>query len=138
MKKIMAIVLTAALFGACNCSHQQESATSGQAGVPAKLEKGKIQHTVQFSLKQDLDASETDQFLQNAERILTALPGVKNFEIYRQINTKNPYAFYFSMVFDDQQAYDTYNDHPEHVKFVKERWQVGVENFLEADFAVIE
>jgi len=91
-----------------------------------------------FSLKHDVDAPETEQFLQNAGRILSDLPGVKNFGICRQVSAKNPYAFCFSMVFDNQEAYDAYNAHPGHAKFVKERWQTEVTNFLEADFVAVD
>ena len=38
------------------------------------------------------------------------------------------------MEFADQSAYDRYNFHPDHVRFVEERWIPEVESFLEADF----
>jgi hypothetical protein len=38
------------------------------------------------------------------------------------------------MEFADQAAYDGYNVHPLHVRFVAERWVPEVEAFLEADF----
>lgn len=91
-----------------------------------------------FNLKYDADAPETDKFLQDGQRILSALPMVKNFEVSRQVSSKNEYKFYFSMVFDNQEAYTAYNEHPEHVKFVKERWETEVTNFLEADFIAVE
>jgi hypothetical protein len=109
-----------------------------QPGIFAKLEKGNIRHTVMFNLKYDVDAPETVKFLQDGQRILGALPMVRNFEVSRQISSKNEFKFYFSMVFDNQDAYQAYNGHPEHVKFVKERWDTEVTNFLEADFVAVE
>ena len=35
----------------------------------------------------------------------------------------------------DRSAYDGYNGHPEHVRFVEERWLVEVADFLELDYA---
>ncbi|MDL2277864.1 Dabb family protein [Parabacteroides sp. OttesenSCG-928-G07] len=100
------------------------------------LQKGDIKHTVIFSLKHALDAPETEKFLQDGKRILSALPMVNDFEVFHQVSIKNEYAFGFSMLFPNQEAYQAYNDHPDHVKFVKERWETEVIKFLEADFIV--
>lgn len=99
-----------------------------------QLEDGKIKHTVMFNLKYAPDAPETGKFLQDGKRILSALPTVENFQVFRQVSPKNGYHFCFSMDFSGQAAYQAYNDHPEHVKFVKERWDTEVSEFLEGDF----
>jgi len=38
------------------------------------------------------------------------------------------------MVFDSMGDYQLYNDHPDHVAFVEERWMKEVAQFLEIDF----
>ena len=38
------------------------------------------------------------------------------------------------MEFADRAAYDGYNDHPDHVRFVESRWLVEVDEFLEIDY----
>ena len=38
------------------------------------------------------------------------------------------------MEFADAEAYRGYNEHPEHVRFVQERWIPEVADFLEIDF----
>lgn len=140
--RIIGLLFISSLFSACNGSKQEKEVSENvvveQSGTSAKLEKGNIRHTVMFNLKYDVDAPETNKFLQDGQRILSALPMVKNFEVSRQVSSKNEYKFYFSMVFDNQEAYKAYNDHPEHVKFVKERWDTEVTNFLEADFVAVE
>ncbi|MBF0650615.1 Dabb family protein [Dysgonomonas sp. GY75] len=140
--RIIGLLFISSLFSACNGSKQEKEVSENvvveQSGTSAKLEKGNIRHTVMFNLKYGVDAPETDKFLQDGQRILSALPMVKNFEVSRQVSSKNEYKFYFSMVFDNQEAYKAYNDHPEHVKFVKERWETEVTNFLEADFVAVE
>jgi hypothetical protein len=102
-----------------------------------KAATGKIVHTVMFSLKHSVDAPETMNFLQDGQRILTTIPVVENFQVLRQVSPKNEFNFFFSMEFADQDAYRSYNDHPEHVKFVKERWETEVIKFLEADFVTL-
>lgn len=140
--RIIGLLFISSLFSACNGSKQEKEVSENvvveQSGTSAKLEKGNIRHTVMFNLKYDVDAPETDKFLQDGQRILSALPMVKNFEVSRQVSSKNEYKFYFSMVFDNKEAYKAYNDHLEHVKFVKERWDTEVTNFLEADFVAVE
>ena len=140
--RIIGLLFISSLFSACNGSKQEKEVSENvvveKSGTSGKLEKGNMRHTVMFNLKYDVDAPETDKFLQDGQRILSALPMVKNFEVSRQVSSKNEYKFYFSMVFDNQEAYKAYNDHPEHVKFVKERWDTEVTNFLEADFVAVE
>lgn len=138
--KIISFLFISFLFGACNGANRdsQKEQTGVLEILSTGLEKGNIKHTVMFSLKSDPESTETKKFLQDGQQILSALPTVRDFEVFRQISSKNDYQFYFSMIFADQAAYQAYNEHPEHVKFVKERWATEVTDFLEADFVAIE
>ena len=39
------------------------------------------------------------------------------------------------MEFADRSAYDRYNEHPDHIRFVQQRWLAEVSEFLELDYA---
>ena len=65
---------------------------------------------------------------------LAQLPGVEEFELLRETSPKNAYRFGISMEFADGDAYARYNEHPDHVRFVQERWLVEVADFLEIDY----
>ena len=60
---------------------------------------------------------------------------MEEFESLRQVSAKNGFTYGFSMEFADQAAYDGYNDHPQHVAFVRDRWIPAVREFLEIDYA---
>jgi len=92
-----------------------------------------IRHTVVFTLKHAAGSAEEADFLQEA-RVLATIPGVEMFEQLRQVSPKNDYAFGFSMEFADEAAYSSYNEHPAHVAFVRDRWVPEVERFLEIDY----
>lgn len=94
-----------------------------------------IRHTVAFRLKHAAGSAEEEKFLADAHDILAKIPGVENFEQLRQVSPKNDYRFGFSMEFADRMAYSGYNDHPDHVAFVRDRWVPEVEAFLEIDYA---
>src|SRR5690242_3592970 len=96
-----------------------------------------IRHTVVFSLKHSQGSAEEKKFLEDALALLTSIPTVRNFERLKQVSRKNSYKFGFSMEFDDQAAYDTYNDHPTHTAFVRDRWQKEVSEFMEIDYVKI-
>ena len=66
---------------------------------------------------------------------LASLPGVEVFELLAEVSPKNGYRFGISMEFADRTAYDRYNEHPDHVRFVQERWLTEVSEFLELDYA---
>jgi hypothetical protein len=95
-----------------------------------------IHHIVIFNLNYKKDSAEADKFLKDGQRILSAIPGVQNFQVLRQVSVKNDYDFGFSMIFADEGAYLFYNKHPEHVAFVEDRWKKEVCRFLEIDFEI--
>ena len=95
-----------------------------------------IRHSVIFTLKHPASSPEEGAFLRDA-KVLADIPGVEKFEQLRQISPKNDYAFGFSMEFADQAAYAGYNDHPDHVAFVRDRWVLEVERFLEIDYTTL-
>jgi hypothetical protein len=66
-----------------------------------------------------------------------AIPGVEAFEQLRQASPRNHYTFGYSMEFADQAAYQAYNDHPDHIAFVRDRWVPEVLDFLEIDYALL-
>ena len=92
-----------------------------------------IRHTVVFRLKHPKGSAAEKKFLVDA-RMLAKIPGVEKFEQLRQVSPKNDYHFGFSMEFTDQQTYSGYNDHPDHVAFVRDRWIPEVASFLEIDY----
>lgn len=95
-----------------------------------------IRHTVVFRLKHAKGSAAETAFLSAAD-VLATIPGVKKFEKLRQVSKKNDYTFGFSMEFDDAAAYQAYNDHPEHTRFVKARWVPEVEEFMEIDYELL-
>lgn len=100
----------------------------------AGLKKGEIMHTVIFDLKHAPGSPEAGKFIADAHRILTAVPGVRDFQAYRQCSPKNDYQYGFLMTFANQKEFDAYTAHPEHCKFVEERWDTEVSRFQESDF----
>lgn len=92
-----------------------------------------IRHTVVFTLKHAQGSAEEKKFLADA-MILAKIPTVRKFEQLKQVSRKNDYKFGFSMEFDDQAGYDTYDRHPDHVAFVENRWKKEVTDFLEIDY----
>lgn len=93
-----------------------------------------IKHMVIFNLVYGKDSPEAEKFLTDGQALLTSIPAVKEFEVLRQVSTKNDYDFGFSMVFDNEGDYVAYNNHPIHQSFVAERWKKEVSRFLEIDF----
>lgn len=92
-----------------------------------------IRHTVVFRLKHAAGSEEERAFL-DAARELATIPGVEKFEALRQVSAKNLYTFGLSMEFANATAYAGYNEHPDHVRFVQERWLPEVAEFMEIDY----
>jgi heme-degrading monooxygenase HmoA len=92
-----------------------------------------IRHSVILKLKHALGSQEEQQFFEEVRK-LESIPGVKNFEILRQTSPKNHFDFGISMEFDNQELYDHYSSHPDHVFFVNEFWKNEVTDFQEIDY----
>jgi heme-degrading monooxygenase HmoA len=93
----------------------------------------RIRHSVVLTpVHPEGSAAEAD-FLAAAQA-LAAIPGVEAFQILRETSPKNAYRYGITMEFADAAAYAAYNEHPDHVRFVQERWLPEVADFLEVDF----
>ncbi|MRN54553.1 Dabb family protein [Paenibacillus monticola] len=97
------------------------------------MNNGTIRHIALFTLKYSAGAPEIQDFLKDGADILSVIPVVQNFEVLRQVSAKCEYDFGFSMEFENQGAYETYNNHPSHQAFVKGRWDTEVVKFQEID-----
>ncbi len=92
-----------------------------------------IRHTVVFKLIHGRRSQGESAFFAAVAK-LSAIPGVRNFEIMRQISPKNEYDYGLSMEFQSMQEYEVYNQHPAHTTFVRDIWIPSVERFMELDF----
>lgn len=114
----------------------REALSLGSVSASSQLNGKEIQHMVIFNLPYKKGSSKAVKFLNDGNRILTGIPVVRDFQVFLQVSAKNDFQYGFSMVFDDQDDYETYNNHPDHVAFVEERWMKEVTDFLEIDFKV--
>ena len=97
-----------------------------------RLRSGRIRHSVVFRLAHPERSQAEADFL-TAIAALSAIEGVEEFELMREVSPKNGYRFGLTMEFADQAAYEAYNAHPDHVGFVNSRWESEVTDFLEID-----
>jgi heme-degrading monooxygenase HmoA len=95
-----------------------------------------IRHAALFRLKHAKGSHEERSFL-SALDDLRRIPGVRNFEIAREVSPKNDFDYAVSMTFADHDAYHGYNVHPDHVAFVESRWKPEVAAFMEHDTEVM-
>jgi quinol monooxygenase YgiN len=96
------------------------------------LANGRIRHSVVFSPTHAAGSAEEADLLAAIGR-LAAIPGVEAFELMREVSPKNDYRYGLTMEFADRSAYEAYNEHPEHLAFVEQRWDAEVAAFLEID-----
>ncbi|MDF1811897.1 MAG: Dabb family protein [Verrucomicrobiales bacterium] len=92
-----------------------------------------IQHTVAFRLKHPSGSADEREFL-DATLEMKDIPGVSNFQRFRQVSKKSSFTFGLSMEFADQEAFDGYCSHPVHQNFVENRWIPEVAEFQEIDY----
>ncbi|MFM2369167.1 MAG: hypothetical protein RL619_1467 [Bacteroidota bacterium] len=95
-----------------------------------------IRHSVVFKLKNTLTDLDKKQFFEEVNK-LAAIIGVEKFEILKQTNIKTKFDYGISMIFKDDEAYQIYSYHPNHLAFIKNYWSTKVEDFLEIDYEAI-
>jgi Stress responsive A/B Barrel Domain len=100
------------------------------------MQPGRIRHTVSFRLRHRVGSDAERDFINAAEE-LSQIPGVEAFDILEEVSPKNGFRLGISMEFADADVYETYNRHPDHLRFVEERWVNEVEEFVEIDYAAL-
>ena len=101
------------------------------------MQQGRIRHTVAFTLRHPAGSAAEREFIEAATD-LNLIPGVEAFDILAEVSPKNGYQFGITMEFADADAYEAYNLHPDHLRFVEERWVNEVEDFLEIDYSELQ
>jgi hypothetical protein len=102
----------------------------------AILSGPRVRHSVAFTPRHEEGTPELEAFLA-ALTALGGIEGVERLEVVREVSPKNGYRFGVVMEFADGDAYDAYNNHPDHVAFVRDHWASEVVDFLEIDFAAL-
>tara|TARA_R110002167_G_scaffold134051_12_gene319415 strand:+ start:2337 stop:2636 length:300 start_codon:yes stop_codon:yes gene_type:complete len=92
-----------------------------------------IVHSVIFKLKYPKDSEAEAHFLAAAMQLVN-IPGVLNFQAFRQTSKKNKFDYGLSMEFESTATYNAYSQHPDHAAFIKRFWVDGVADFLEIDY----
>lgn len=95
-----------------------------------------IRHSVILQLKETINGDQKRAFF-DAVAQLSTIPYVQKFEILKQISPKNKFEYGISMEFDNQEQYDAYSNHSDHVAFVQNFWMNNVEDFLEIDYQLL-
>ena len=98
------------------------------------LRGSRVRHLVVFTLRHVESSPEAETFLA-ALRSLATVDGVEEFDVVRQVGLKNSYQLAVTMEFASRAAYEAYNEHPDHVAFVRDRWDANVADFMEIDLA---
>jgi hypothetical protein len=92
-----------------------------------------IRHSVIFIFKEGITTIEQQNFFDAVTKLKT-INGVEKFEILKQVSVKNNFDYGIVMEFKNNEAYQYYNNHPEHVAFVQNIWLKEVKDFLEIDY----
>ena len=99
----------------------------------AESPPGPIEHTVFFALRHPPGSDAEKAFFARAEA-LSEIPGVEGLRRVDEVSAKNPYQYGLVMRFSSPSAYDRYNEHPEHQRFVEEAWLPNVTQYIEIDY----
>ncbi|MGJ8692122.1 MAG: Dabb family protein [Thalassotalea sp.] len=94
-----------------------------------------ILHTVAFKLKHQQNSVDEAKFITRAKQ-LADITSVNNFQVLKQISSKNSFDFALSMEFNNNDDYQFYNHHPQHIDFVENYWLKEVVDFIELDYQV--
>ena len=92
-------------------------------------------HVVLFNFKSDLSVKRKAEILELCRKTLAALPGVQNLLVGRSIKSDGEFSYALSMYFENEQALETYRNHPDHVYFRDVEFFPFLENFKGLDYA---
>jgi Stress responsive A/B Barrel Domain len=94
-----------------------------------------ICHLVLYRMKQGSSEADENKLVNEAQRILPTLPGVRNLTTGRGLSgPEKGYSIALVMDFEDAAALETYRVDPRHQQFVKEIAGPLVEDIFRFDF----
>ena len=96
-----------------------------------------IRHMVVFNLKYAKEDPRAKDFIETAKKVFAGIPFARNVMQCWEISPKNNYTYGFSFDFMKPEDYESYNNHPDHCKFVEARWNTEVTDFMEIDLKEI-
>ena len=84
-------------------------------------------------------SSATDELLAGAKKYLAGIPGILHFHIGKMAPSHRPvvdqsYQVALNITFNDKQAQDAYQDHPQHVEFVEKAFKPNCVKVVVYDF----
>ena len=97
------------------------------------MENTMIRHVVVFTFKNDTTELEKTTFFEDSKK-LTAVDGVKKFEILKQSSPKNKFEQGFSMEFDNDDLLQAYIISPINRDFVQRQWLKYVDDYMVLDY----
>lgn len=103
----------------------------------SRLDQSRIRHTVAFTLRHQDGSPEAASFFE-ALAALGSIDGVEELQVLAEVSPKNSYRHGVTMEFASRAAYEAYDASPEHVEFVRDRWDAEVVDFLEIDFVSLD
>jgi hypothetical protein len=81
-----------------------------------------IHHVVLIRLKTGLGEDAGAELLEQARKLLAPIPGVQNLRLGRGLGRKAEVDFPYALLmdFEDEAALQSYQVHPDHLRFVRE------------------
>lgn len=92
-------------------------------------------HVVLFNFKSEIADERKAEILELSRKTLAALPGVQNLLVGKSIKSVGEFSYALSMYFKNEQALETYRNHPDHVHFRDVEFFPFLENFKGLDYA---
>ncbi len=79
-----------------------------------------ISHIVLLRLEDGLSRQQTEDFLTVARNLLGAIPGVRNLRVGSTLRDDGSHPLALVMDFENSEALEAYQVHPEHQRFLRE------------------
>lgn len=92
-------------------------------------------HVVLFNFKKELNESERQKILDICKKKVPMLPGVNHLLVGKSIKGDSEFTYALSMYFADENALQTYRNHPDHVHFRDVEFFPFLENVKGLDYA---
>jgi|GEM_PF-3795990 len=91
-------------------------------------------HAVLFNFKEAVEGEKREEILKITREKLGKIPGVKNLLVGKTIKHKSEFEYGLFMHLENQDALQTYREHPDHVYFRDVEFFPFLENYKGLDY----
>jgi hypothetical protein len=104
--------------------------------MPNPTESRAVERVILVNIKEGISETQLDVIVQHGKQLLSAIPGVDQVSFGMALHANASYQCYVRIRFQDADALQIYETHPNHTAFGLQKWLPIIANEILVDYVM--